>query len=176
MPQIQTQRDEQPLIHGEYAPSFFGLLASRVVDSVVESGAIAAERFGISAPVRTFSTLVLLSRAPMSVTEIAQQLGVTHAAVIKHTRSLVALGLIDRGQDAKDARRRPLTLTDAGREEVERIDAFMASAAKVYREIFETIGIDVFEGLKRMEREFNARDFATRMRDVGIASPATKTS
>lgn len=156
----------QPIIHGEYAPGFFGLLASRVMDAIMESGVKAARDFGIRAPVRTFSTMVLLKREAMTVTEIAQHLGVTHAAVIKHSRVLEEMGLIERSRDPRDARRRPFALSDQGRAEAARIDDFMAKAARLYQALFDDIGIDVFEGLRRMESGLADRDFATRMRDA----------
>lgn len=155
------------IIHGEYAPAFFGLLAGRVVELIVETGAVSAQAFGIAAPIRTFSTMTLLAREAMSVTEIAHHLGVTHAAVIKHTRSLEGLGLISREQDSRDARRRPFSLTQDGRVEAERIDAFMQTAARVYQDMFREIGMDVFEGLRQMEAQLSAKDFATRMREAG---------
>ena len=43
----------------------------------------------------------------------------------------------------------------------------MQTAARVYQDMFREIGMDVFEGLRQMEAQLSAKDFATRMREAG---------
>lgn len=134
-----------------YAPAFFGLRASRLTELIVEQGARYTKAEGIRTPVRGMSTLLCLRQGPATVTELAAELGVTHAAVIKNARMLESEGFIDRGEDPSDARQRPLSLTAAGRKAAEETAAFMELARQVYLEIFDEIGIDVHAGLVGME-------------------------
>jgi DNA-binding MarR family transcriptional regulator len=154
------------LIHGEMAPGFIGLLLGRIVDRLVEEGVQPAREAGIAAPPRTFSMIMLLARASQTVTELAQRLGVTHAAVIKTERMLEKLGLVERGQDAGDARRKPLCLTAQGEAEAERIAKFMARVNRVYAELFDEIGVDLFAAARAFDAALDREGFAERYRRI----------
>lgn len=153
------------ILHDEYAPAFFGRMVTHVIDRIVEGGAPIAEEQAIVAPVRTFSTMTLLNHGALGVTEIAQALGITHAAVIKYIRTLSDLGLVERGRDKQNARRRPIFLTETGKAQAKLIDLYMRRIAEVYTQIFEEIGIDVYEGVRRMNDALDKRDFGQRMKD-----------
>ncbi len=155
--------DVDTLIHGAMAPGFLGLLLGQIVDRLVEEGGPAAERAGIQAPLRAFSFISLLARADLTVTEIAPRLGVTHAGVIKTEKLLEKLGYVERGQDPDDARRKPLRLTAAGREEADRIAAYMERASAVYRDLFDEIGVDLFAAARAFEARLDERGFDARM-------------
>jgi len=103
------------------------------------------------------------------VTEIAERLGYTHAAIIKLSRVLIEAGFAERGEDEQDARRKPLSLTAPGRAQARAADAFMRRAGAAYRALFKEIGMDVFDGLTRMEDALTRKDFGTRMAEVQSA-------
>ncbi|WP_417485039.1 MarR family winged helix-turn-helix transcriptional regulator [Maricaulis salignorans] len=155
-------KDFQDIAHGKYAPGFFGLLALRVVGDIEADGGILMRRLGLAVPPRSVSALLLLADGPLSVTEIAQQVGMTHAAVIKNVRKLLELGLAERGEDEHDDRRKPLHLTAAGVERAAAVARFMREAANVYQALFDEIGIDMFEGMSRMEQALKRKSFAAR--------------
>ena len=161
-----SQAELDALIHGDLAPGFLGLLLGQLVDRLVEEGAGPAEAAGIRAPLRTFSMMMLLARADQSVTELARRLGVTHAAVIKTSRALNRLGFLARGDDPGDARRKPLTLTAAGRDEAARIQAFMDRTNAVYAELFAESGMDVFAAAKAFEVALDRKGFAARFNEA----------
>jgi DNA-binding MarR family transcriptional regulator len=152
----------EALIHHAYAPAFFALIASRITERILASGTGLAGRRGISVPGRSMSSLLLLKAGPMSVTEIAATLKVTHAASIKNVRALLDAGLVERRDDPGDARRKPLHLTEDGMAEAERVDAFMRESGAVYAEIFEEVGVDIHAALLRMEAALDRKDFAAR--------------
>lgn len=154
------------LIHGEMAPGFIGLLLGRIVDRLVEEGVQPAREAGIAAPPRTFSMIMLLARASQTVTELAQRLGVTHAAIIKTERTLEKLGLVERGQDDGDARRKPLCLTAQGRAEAARIADFMARVNRVYAELFDEIGVDLFAAARAFDAALDREGLAARLAKV----------
>ncbi len=163
-----SQAKLDTLIHGALAPGFLGLLLGRLVDRLVEDGEAPAEAAGIRAPLRTFSMMLLLAQADQSVTELARRLGVTHAAVIKTSRALDALGYLARGDDPEDARRKPLTLTGAGQAEAERIRHFMDRIKVVYAELFREIGVDVFAAAQALDAALDRKGFAARFNESGF--------
>lgn len=146
-----------------YAPAFFALAASRLVDRIVSEGGPAAKRAGLTAPVRTFSILLTLRATPLSVTEIAANIGVTHAAVIKQTRPLIDQGYVARKQDAADRRRMPLSLTAKGAREAARAVAFMEAAGSTYQDIFDEIGTDLFQAVIQFESALDRVSFNKRL-------------
>lgn len=150
------------VIHS-YAPAFFGLAASRLIDRIVDEGGEAARRAGLTAPVRTYSMLIVLQEEALTVTEIAARLGVTHAAVIKQSKPLLAARLIARKQDAADRRRMPLSLTEKGRREAAKVVSFMKAAQRVYQNLFEEVGADLFEAILRFDAALDRAPFNQRM-------------
>lgn len=151
------------LIHGEMAPGFVGLLLGRIVDRLVDEGVPPAQEAGIAAPPRTFSMIMLLARSSQTVTELAQRLGVTHAAIIKTERTLEKLGLVERGQDTGDARRKPLCLTAQGEAEAARIAEFMARVSRVYAGLFDEIGVDLFAAARAFDAALDREGLAARL-------------
>jgi len=152
---------------GAYAPAFLGLLANRVVERIVEEGARYAAQADVRTPVRAMSTMLALRAGPATVTELAQMLGVSHATAIKNTRTLAELGLVTRGVDKKDARRRPLSLTPQGEDAAREADRFMRRARTAYREIFAEIGADAYAALAAMEAALDRKGFDVRLREAG---------
>lgn len=64
-----------------------------------------------------FLILELLSREKMlGITEISESLGISHPAVVQLADQMLANGLIKASVDEKDARRRLISLTPAGRQ------------------------------------------------------------
>jgi DNA-binding MarR family transcriptional regulator len=160
--QTNSLDDGNKLIQQTYAPAFFGLVASRITDRILSGGSALFAQRGITIPGRSMSSLLLLADKPRSVTEIATALKVTHAASIKNTRSLIEAGMIERRDDPEDARRKPLYLTANGEAEVKRVEAFMVESVAVYEQLFAEIGIDLHDGLLRMEKALDRVDFGER--------------
>ena len=160
----QSERENGTRVLGEYTPAFFGLLANRLINHVVETGASVAVEQQIGAPVRAMSTLLLLREGPLTVTELATRLGVSHPGAIKITRDLISRGLLRRSVDPSDVRRRPLALTDEGEVAVRRTQEFVMNAQTVYRELFEEIGVDVHAALTAMEDALSRRSFGARLK------------
>ncbi|GAA1057762.1 hypothetical protein GCM10017608_01640 [Agromyces luteolus] len=91
---------------------------------------------GADIPASWFPVLASLDRAPASVGELAEQLGVAQPGVTRTVTSLADLGLVTVAADGDDRRRRTVALTAAGAALVERarrdlwprIDAAVAEA------------------------------------------------
>lgn len=63
---------------------------------------------------------ILIAEGPMGVTSIAARLGVSPSTGSEHIDKLVDHGLVERRQGATDRRQLLVTITDAGREAVDR--------------------------------------------------------
>jgi DNA-binding MarR family transcriptional regulator len=132
----------------------------RLSESLVEAARRWLPQMGVTAPPKAGSTLLLLAEeGPLSVTEIATRLRLTHPLIIKLTRELVELGLVRIEQDARDGRRRPVSLTPAGRREAALLADVNRRLAIVYGQIFEKAGVDGFAAIVAIERVLADRDF-----------------
>ncbi|MEE2526347.1 MarR family transcriptional regulator [Hyphobacterium sp. HN65] len=162
---------ESESLFDTYAPAFFARRASMLVDKIISQGGASMQAFGLKSPVPAISTLLVLRKAELSVTEIATHLGVTHAAIIKNVRLLEREGLVERISDDRDARRKPLRLTAGGQEESVRTAAFLAAAQTAYRQIFEEIGVDMDAAIVRMEAALERQSFDLRLREAAEKVP-----
>jgi DNA-binding MarR family transcriptional regulator len=142
----------------------------RLSETLVESVGAWLPEAGVSAPPKAGSTLLLLAAlGPMSVTEIASRLRLSHPLIIKLVRELEALGLARTEQDPADGRRRPVSLTQAGRAQAARFRAITETLAEVYARLFSDAGIDGIVFVERLERALRDRDFGQRLREFAHA-------
>lgn len=120
---------------------------------------------GVEFEQRWFGLLNALAiSGPLSVGEIAEVLGITHAAVSQTRASLQARGLVVADADPADARRRALRLSPAGQALVDRLrpawDALNTVAEQLNREAG-----DAVEALERLESALDRQSLAARLRD-----------
>ncbi|MEM1080362.1 MAG: MarR family transcriptional regulator [Pseudomonadota bacterium] len=147
----------------QFAPAFFGLSCARLVDQLVAEGAAYAEAAGVKAPVRSISSLMLLSEQALTVTELASALGISHVGAIKAIDGLIKADLVQRTQDPDDGRRKPLTLSKAGETAVEETRAFMEVARATYQALFEEIGTDAYRVISDLNEALDRRSFRLRL-------------
>ncbi len=147
----------------KYAPAFFGLLATRLTDLVVdEGGRVSAER-GIETPPRCMSTMLTLLDGPKGVSELARELGMSHVALIKIVRQLTELGFVEIGADPEDRRRRPVALTEIGHKAALDVERFVMRLRVVYFDLFDEIGVNVHDAMRKMEAALRKRSFYDRL-------------
>lgn len=98
--------------------------------------------------VRPAFGFVLLAAAggPTTVSELAELLGATKQAASKLVDAMAGAGYVRREAGATDGRRRPVALTDRGRD-------LLATVEDIYRELergwAEVLGADAVERLRR---------------------------
>ncbi len=165
---MRVENEPDKVIHHDYAPAFFGLVTTRVLDRIIVTGVDAAVQNGLDIPARSMSALILLAAEPMGVSELAERLGVTHAAAIKNTRALLEQKLIERCEDISDARRRPLYLTLQGRACVTDVVEFVKIAQCVYADLFEEVGVDLHEAMLKMEAALKREGFNERFKRLSV--------
>lgn len=136
----------------------------RLAELFVDGYAAWLPGFGVTAPARSLSTLLLLAEAgPLGVTEMAARLRLTHPLLIRMTATLEAQGLIAFQADERDARRRPASLTAKGRAEAARVKAAVAVIDRAYAELFDEIGADLLEIAARVETAALSEGFEARL-------------
>jgi DNA-binding MarR family transcriptional regulator len=138
----------------------------RLSETLVDAVGAWLPEAGVSAPPKAGSTLLLLAaEGPMSVTEIASRLRLSHPLIVRLVRELEALGLTRTEQDPSDGRRRPVWLTQAGRAQAQRFRAITVTLAEVYARLFSDAGIDGLVLVERLEGALRYRDFGHRLRE-----------
>jgi DNA-binding MarR family transcriptional regulator len=145
-------------------PAFFAHRLRRLSEALVEEGAGWLPAAGVTAPPKAGSTLMLLqAEGPLSVTEIAARLRLTHPLIVKLARELEALGLVRVAQDPADGRRRPVSLTAEGRRQARRLARLNRRIAGAYAELFAEAGVDAFAAVVAVERALTRRSLAQRL-------------
>ena len=152
---------ERPIL--AYAPAFFGLLATRLTDLIVDEGGRVAAARGVRTPTRCMSTMLTLLAGPKGVSELARDLGMSHVALIKIVRQLSELGFVETGEDPADRRRRPVSLTEDGVAAAREVEWFVGHLRTVYLDLFDEIGVNVHDAMRRMETALTARSFFARL-------------
>ncbi|GAA1986911.1 MarR family winged helix-turn-helix transcriptional regulator [Microbacterium pumilum] len=110
--------------------------------------------------------------APLSITALARDLGVTQQAMSKTIAELSALGYIEASPDAADARRRSISLSHHGRDAVR---AARDIRARLERRIADAVGDDRLRGARETVEVLLAEvGLADRVagREVPIPGPA----
>jgi DNA-binding MarR family transcriptional regulator len=121
--------------------TFLGRLSEALSMRIEEQTRPLFDDAGITVPVRSCSLLAALGDAgEASAAELARALGQSHQLVIQKCPALLRLGLVTQHADPADARRKMFRLTDAGRDQLCRIDAYSVRITDVYRALFEEVG------------------------------------
>ncbi|MBA4752722.1 MAG: winged helix-turn-helix transcriptional regulator [Sphingopyxis sp.] len=121
--------------------TYLGRLSEALSDRIEEQTRPLFDDAGITVPVRSCSLLTALGAAgEASAADLARALGQSHQLVVQKCPALLRLGLITQHADPTDARRKIFRLTDAGRDQLARIDAYSVRISEVYRALFEEVG------------------------------------
>ncbi|GAB3319677.1 GNAT family N-acetyltransferase [Larkinella ripae] len=100
----------------QLGPLAFGSRLRRLSDLISKQASAVYQASGIDFDPKWFTLFYLLSRkSPLSVTEIAEELGFSHPAIIQLARELEQAGLIESAKSGKDSRKRLLSLSGKGR-------------------------------------------------------------
>jgi DNA-binding MarR family transcriptional regulator len=123
------------------------------------------EEFGVAAPPRTHSTMVLLDReGPLGVTEVADKLRQSHPLVLTWVRQLKHLGFVQTSDDPADARRTLLSLTEAGKAQLQKNWEADRVVGEAYRVLMQEADAPIFDALWRMEAACREEPLLERLR------------
>ncbi|MEM9554264.1 MAG: MarR family transcriptional regulator [Acidobacteriota bacterium] len=157
-----------PLFLGKRADEL-SLLIERQVEPIFR-------RLGLVVPVRSCSLLLELGRREgATAADLSKALGTSHQLVLQKVPALLAAGLIERGRDPDDRRRRAFSLTSRGVEEIERLLASSDEITAIYREIDAEIGVDLFSALGRALAALEAKGLEERLAERADGGERTGT-
>lgn len=154
---------------------YMNLVVRRVGQLIASTGDAYMRECGIAVPATStaiLSYIQLHEAAPLA--EIAQSLGYTHQAVAKVVDAFEASGLVHIKVSDEDMRMRLVSLTRKGRREAELVNAAAARAARALTEVFDEIGVDVFQALRDFEKALARRPLAGRLREPEKAETTQK--
>lgn len=165
--------DDQADFIRELGLPYFAHLLRRLSDEFVRGFDAWNSDAGLLSPTRTRSTLMALKRHEgLGVTEVATLIRQSHPLVITWIRQLKELGLVSSVADPNDGRRTVLRLTDAGEQEVQRLQRSDEISRAAYLGLLADAGVDeeMFNALWRIEEVCRRRAFEDRLRNCATAS------
>jgi DNA-binding MarR family transcriptional regulator len=114
-----------------------------------------------------FPVFYLLSRnSPISVTDLARELRITHPAVNQVTTAMAKAGLVTSHRDKQDDRRRMVSLSAKGRRLAKELLPVWSAFETATSELFQGIGVDLIDALDRIETALDETDQFTRIMAV----------
>ena len=136
----------------------------RMMSRLLQEARIVYRELDVPIQPRWCSTLLLLHEAgPLSVKELAARLRLSHPAVVQIVDAASAAGLVRRGRDANDGRRRRVALTAEGRRWLPLLRGVWAELARAQEELFRSAGCDVLSVLDAANRELDERPLSGRV-------------
>jgi len=113
-----------------------------------------------------FLVAFILSRNEgLSVTDMADMLGISRAAISQMYRAMELNGLLVVHTDDRDRRRRLLYLTEEGRAAVTALEPIWNAVGECTDVLIESTGQDVLKAISEMENELEKRSLVERVND-----------
>lgn len=120
---------------------------------------------------RWFPVLFALARyGRRSVSDLAQDLGLSHTAIKQIDLHMARAGLVVSETDPDDRRRRVLSLSPAGEQAAEDIASLWDEVRAATRDLLAESGHDVLRGIAEVERLLDERSMLERVRERLAAS------
>ncbi|WP_346320379.1 MarR family transcriptional regulator [Chitinophaga sp. YIM B06452] len=112
-----------------------------------------------------FLILELLSREKvLGITEISESLGISHPAVVQLADQMLGQGLIKASVDERDARRRLISLTPAGRQMHKKIGPMLAVIREENRKWLASARHNLLETLTELEASLDEKSMYKRIK------------
>lgn len=119
---------------------------------------------GIDFKANWFSIIYALgSRSPLSVTELAKLLGLSHPAINQVAAQLLSRGFIVQGKDESDERRRLLFLSPKGKQLIKELKPVWKDIRLANRALLREAGVDLLGDIARVEAALDENSMANRV-------------
>ncbi|UCC78878.1 MAG: MarR family transcriptional regulator [Candidatus Zixiibacteriota bacterium] len=106
---------------------------------------------------------ILANRSPMTLTEIANALGMAHPSVIEVTDEMIKKGYVESRRGREDRRRRHLFLTKKGEKTVARLEPIWEAFKQAADEACGEYGNDFWESIRKIEQALDERSMYERI-------------
>ncbi len=138
----------------------------RLADRLQADVSAIYSELGLEFEARWFPVLVALHRdGPANVTDLARSLGISHQAVSQTAHVLIRRDLVKETVDAKDRRRKALSLSRKGRRLCQRLEPVWEQIREANRELLADVGVDLVADIEQVEAALSKQGIAGRVRD-----------
>lgn len=149
----------------QLGPLAFGSRLRRLSDLITKQASAVYQSFGIDFDPKWFALFYLLSRkSPLSVTEIADELGFSHPAIIQLARGLEQAGLITSAKSGKDSRKRLLSLSNKGLNLLPELEKIWQAIDELNTELINKQRHHLILAMEEMEETLTEQDYLTRFK------------
>ncbi|MEP4053205.1 MAG: MarR family winged helix-turn-helix transcriptional regulator [Litorimonas sp.] len=131
----------------------FGAILYRSSELISVQGAKVFDLLGISLHANKISiVLAINAKGPLSSTGISHHTGISRQLIESRLKSSVKDGFFTQMQDPQDSRKKIYDISENSKAEADRIISIMSDFEQVYAALWEEIGVDLEDGIKRMEK------------------------
>jgi DNA-binding MarR family transcriptional regulator len=121
---------------------------------------------------RWFPVAYLLKNvSSLSITDLADKLGMTHPAIIQISDQMLAQNLLLSKKDKDDERRRLLSLSAKGKKTVLKLEGLWREISKCTQEVIDQSGVDMLAAISIMEDELNKNNMYDRITEKRNKKP-----
>ncbi|RYY34252.1 MAG: GNAT family N-acetyltransferase [Sphingobacteriaceae bacterium] len=122
---------------------------------------------GLEFEPKYFVLYYLISRrGEIGITEIAEELSLTHPGVIHLAKELEAMGYIESVKSNTDSRKRILRLSKKGQESLVKFEHVWAKITSLNKELFESQQNNLLEAVAEVEAQLNQRNYYQRFKEM----------
>lgn len=152
-----------------------GSRVRRLADTITREAEAVFALYGVELDPRWFPVFYMLAhRGDAAVTELAREIGQSHAAVSQVLRSMVRAGLVRTEKCGADSRVSRASLTAKGRSLTARLDQQCQDVDAAVAGLFEDAGVDFWSALEAIDFELERLPMAERVRAVRKQREAAK--
>lgn len=164
----------EPVKYFESLPSaFMAHFARRLADLIIEQSTELLKESGITTPTTSISTMLLLEKeAPLTVTDIANSMGVSHQISVQRIANLEKIGLVERFQDPKDKRSRLIRLSHEGKKEAPKLEKHIANGTLALKQLENELGLNLSQKIREAELALREKSIKTRQEELGLKNPS----
>ena len=144
-----------------------GSRLKRLSDQIMRDGVKIYKDSGIDFEPRWFPVFYTLSNSsPKGVTEVAADLGVSHAAVSQVVRELLKKHLLVAVKDESDGRRKLLSLSEKGKDLLPKIQEVWNDIAVAIHQMISEHQSNIIDSIREVERSFEISNLHQRVASI----------
>ncbi len=142
----------------------FASRLKRLAERLQREVTLLYQKLEIPFEAKWFTVIYLLyHRAPLTITAIAQAIGLTHTAINQLARELVQQGFVSSARGLEDERERRLVLTPKGQAIFQQLAPVLEVIREETQALIATSGCDFLQGLQKIEHALSEQDMFTRV-------------
>lgn len=140
-----------------------GSRLKRLSDKLSADAANVFKHFGEKQHPRWFTLFSLLGKhGAVGVVEASQRLGLTQPAISQFSKEMQEAGLVAITRDREDSRKRVLSLTELGKQQLEQMQYMCELVEKSANQLSLEGGNDFYSALVRFEKALNRQSLLSR--------------